>query len=112
MCRGAREISKLKTEKIEPQIGACVQSYKLQMEMQKHFVHEHSKDSNSWMPEVQSLINAPRVYSIDGPMCRWSLRTRGSKDKTEFMRKRTRWITSSKEIAEVLRGDVTRDLFT
>ena len=36
-----REISKLKTEKIEPQIRACVQSYKLQMEMQKHFVHEH-----------------------------------------------------------------------
>ena len=103
--RAAREISKLKTEKIEPQIRACVESYKLQMEMQKHFVHEHPKDSNSWeIPEVQSLINDPRVYSIDGPMCRWSLRTRGSKDKTEFMRKRTRWITSSKEIAEVLRG--------
>ena len=29
-----REISKLKTERIEPQIRACVQSYKLQMEMQ------------------------------------------------------------------------------
>ena len=51
------------------------------------------------------LINDPRVYSIDGPMCRWSLRTRGLKNKTEFMRKRTRWITNSKEIAEVLRGD-------
>ena len=104
--RAAREMSKLKTEKIEPQIRACVQSYKLQVEMQKHFVHEHPKDSSSWeMPEIQSLINDPRVYSIDGPVCRWSLRTRGSKDKTEFMRKRTRWITSSKEIAEVLRGD-------
>ena len=100
------ESAKLKTEQIEPQIRACVQSYRLQMEMQRHFVHEHPKDSSSWeMPEVQSLINDPRVYSIDGPMCRWSLRTRGSKDKTEFMRKRTRWITSSKEIAEVLRGD-------
>ena len=104
--RAAREISKLKTEKIEPQIRACVQSYKLQMEMQRRFVHEHPKDSSSWeMPEVQSLINVSREYSIDGPLCRWSLRTRGSKDKTEFMRKRTRWITSSKEIAEVLRGN-------
>ena len=36
--RAAREITKLKTEKIEPQIRACVQSYKLQMEMQRHFV--------------------------------------------------------------------------
>ena len=76
------------------------------MEMQQHFVHEHPKDSSSWeTPEVQSLINDPRVYSIDGPMCRWSLKARGSKDKTGFMRKRTRWITSPKEIAEVLRGD-------
>ena len=105
----AREISKLRTEKIEPQIRACVQCYNLQMETQKHFVHEHPKDSSSWeMPEVQSLINDPRVYSIDGPMCRWSLRTRGSKVKTEFMRKRTRWITSSKEIAEVLGGENQR----
>ena len=107
--RAAREISKLKTEKIEPQIRACVQSYKMQMEMQKHFVHEDPKDSGSWeMLEIQSLINDPRVYSIDGPMCRWSLRTRRLKDKTEVMRKRTRWITSSKEIAEVLRGDGRR----
>ena len=103
--RAAREISKLKAEKIEPQIRTCVQSYKLQ-KMQKHFVHEHPKDPSSWeMPEIQSLINDPRVYSIDGPMCRWSLRTRGWKGKTEFMKKRTRWITSSKEITEVLRGD-------
>ena len=62
-CAEVREISKLKTEKIEPQIRACVQSYKLQMEKRKHFVHEHPKDSTSWeMPEVQSLINDPRVY--------------------------------------------------
>ena len=52
-------------------------------------------------------MNIPKfpVHSIDGPMCRWSLRTRELKNKTEFMRKRTRWLTSSKEIAEVLRGD-------
>ena len=90
----------LKKKKIESQIRACVQSYKLQMEMQEHFVHEHPKDSSSW-----ENPNDPRVYSIDGPMCCGSLRTRGSKDKTEFMMKRTRWITSPEEIAEVVRGD-------
>ena len=105
-CAEPREISKFKTEKSEPQIRPCVQSYKLQMEMRKHFVHEHPEVSSSWeMPEVQSLVNDPRVYNIDVPMCRWSLRTRGLKNKTEFMRKRTRWLTNSKEIAEVLRGD-------
>ena len=76
------------------------------MAMQKHFVHEHPKDSAGWeMPEVQPLVSDPRVYSIDGPMCRWSLKARGSSEKVEFMRKQTRWITSSKDIAEVLRGD-------
>ena len=105
-CVESQEISKLKTERIEPQIRACVQSYKLQMERRKHLVHEHPKDSTIWdMSEVQSLVSDPRVYSIDGPMRRWSLKARGANDKTEFMRKRTRWITSSKEIAEVLRGD-------
>ena len=68
----SQEISKLKTERIEPQIRTCVQAYKLQMAMHKHFVHEHPKDSTSWeMPEVQSIVSDPRVHSIDGPM--WSL---------------------------------------
>ena len=69
-CVESQEISKLKT-----QIRTCVQAEKLQMAMQKHFVHERPKDSASWdMPEVQSLVGDPRVHSIDGPMCRWSLK--------------------------------------
>ena len=105
-CVEPQEINKLKKERIEPQIRTCVQAYKLQMAMQKHFVHEHPKDSTSWeMPEIQSLASDPRVHSIDGPMCRWSLKARGSDEKGEFMRKQTRWIACSKEIAEILRGD-------
>ena len=86
-CVESQEISKLLTERIEPQIRTCVQAYKLQMAMQKRFVHEHPKDSTSWeTPEVQSLVSDPR-HSIDGPMCRCSLKARGS---NEFMRKQTR----------------------
>ena len=74
--------------------------------MQKRFVHEHPSDSTSWTTlGVQSLVSDPRVCSIGGPMCRWSLKDRGSNHKAEFMRKPTTWLTSSKEIAEVLRGD-------
>ena len=103
-CVASQEISKLKSERIEPQIRVCVQAYTLQTEMQKHFFRENPKDSTSWkMPLVQSLASDPTVRSIDGPMCRWSLKARGSNDKVEFMRKQTRWLTSSKEIAEVLR---------
>ena len=88
-CTDPQEISKLRTERIEPQI--CRNT--LSMNIPKFPVLGRCL-----------LINDPRVYSIDGPMCRWSLKARGSKDKTEFMRKQTRWLTSSKEIAEVLRG--------
>ena len=38
-CVESQEISKLKTERIAPQIRTCVQAHKLQMAMQKHFVH-------------------------------------------------------------------------
>ena len=80
-CVESQEISKLKTERIEPQIRTCVQAYKLQMAKQKHFVHEYPKDSTSWdLLEVQSLVSDPRVHGIDGPMCRWSLKARGSKE--------------------------------
>ena len=71
-----------------------------------HFLLPHPKDSpSSKKPEVQSLVSDPRVHSIDGPMCRRSLKSPGSNDKAEFMRKPTRWLTSSKEIAEILRGN-------
>ena len=90
-CAESQEISKLKTERIEPQIRTCVQAYKLQMAVQKHFVHEHPKDSASWdMLEVQPLVSDPSVHSIDGPMCRWSLKTGGSKDKTEKTKQSSR----------------------
>ena len=68
------------------------------------------------MPEVQSLVSDPRVYSIDGSMCRWSLKPRESKDKAEFMRKQTRWLTSSRKLlkilVEIVDGKVTGELFT
>ena len=52
------------------------------------------------MPELQALASDPRVYSIGGPMCRWSMKARRSNNKEEFMRKQTRWLTSSKETAD------------
>ena len=96
----------MKTQKIESQIRTCVQAYELQMRMQKHFIHEHPQNPTSWiMPEVQSLASDPRVFNIDGPMCRWNMTARSSNNEEKCMRKQTRWFTCSKEIADVLRGD-------
>ena len=42
-----------------------MQPYKLQMEMQKQFIHEHPKDATNWkMPEVESFVSDPRVHTI------------------------------------------------
>ena len=102
-CVESQEISKLKTERIEPQIKACVQAYKLQMEMRKHFVHEHPKDSTSWeMPEFRSLVSDPTAHSVDGPMCRWSLKDRGS----QVSRKELKFFV------EMVDGNVTGDTST
>ena len=117
-CVEAREVSKLRTEKIEPQIRAYVQSYKWQMEMRKHFVHEHPEVSSSWeMPEVPFLINDPRVYSIDGPMCRWSSRTRGIEKQNRVHEESERDGSQVpkkllKYFVEMVDGNVTRDSFT
>ena len=56
-------------------------------------------------PEVQSLTCDARVDIIDGPMCRWSMKAPRSNGKWEFMRKQTRRLTSSKDDADVPRGD-------
>ena len=64
------------------------------MQVADDFIHEHPKNCQSWrVPEVQSLASDPRVYSIDGPMFRWSMKARRSNNKEEFMRKQTRWLT-------------------
>ena len=69
------EINAMRTQKIEPQIITCVQACKLQMEVQKHFIHAHTKNFTSWrMPEVQSLASDPRVYSFVGPTHRLSMK--------------------------------------
>ena len=96
------DINAMRTQKIEPQIITCVQACKLQVEVQKHFIHAHTKNFTSWrMPEVQSLASEPRVYSFVGPTYRWSMKAWRSNNKGEFVRKETRWPTSSKETADV-----------
>ena len=113
-CADPHEISKLRKERIEPLIRTCVQACKLRMEMQKHFVHEYPKDSASWkMPEVESLVSDPRVYSIDGPMCRWSLKARGTKNKNRVHEETDKMVPKRllKYFVEMVDGTVTGELF-
>ena len=76
-----------------------VKVYTKQLELGGHFLHEHPAESATWkLDEVKKLMEDPRVKVLQGPMCHWSLARGGD------LKQRTRWLTSSVEIARVLAG--------
>ena len=88
----------------------CVERCRRQLELDRHFLHEHPKGSASWtMPEMVELINDKRTFLVEGPMCRWGMTGRDNQGQEGFVRKNTRWLTSSQEIAEVLRGSCSNE---
>ena len=56
------------------------------------------------MLEVWNLMHDPRVHTVVGPMCRWE-KARGPGGKEGLVRKDPRWLTSSKDMADVLCAD-------
>ena len=58
-------------------------------------------DAADAAPEQMNIFLDAREQSMNS----FVQKARGSNEKVDFMRKQTRWITCSKEIAEVLRGD-------
>ena len=104
------QIQQRREEEGEPHIRFCVERYRRQLELGRHFLHEHPKGSASWkMPEMVELINDKRTFLVEGPMCRWGMTARDNQGQEGFVRKNTRWLTSSQEIAEVLRGSCSNE---
>ena len=82
---------------------ACIEAYKRQLIMGRHFLHEHLLHESSWcMPEMRELMNDGRVHLVQGPMCHWRLSSTGDGDEQEFVRGKTRWATSSSRLAALL----------
>ena len=46
----------------------------------------------------------PDVYVVDGPMCRWGMKSHGASGEG-YVRKMTRWVTNSKVLARILKGE-------
>eukprot|EP00972_Heterocapsa_arctica_P029135 4284297-Heterocapsa_arctica.AAC.1 len=55
------------------------------------------------MAEILALMAEPGRYVVQGPMCRWHMKAADGQGEG-FVRKETLWMTSSKEIADVLKG--------
>ena len=82
----------------------CIAAYARQVAAGRHFLHEHPACSASWsMPEVVELAADPRVYVVQGPMCRWGMQS-SDPEGVGFVRKETKWMTSSAELANALSG--------
>ena len=81
---------------------ACIEAYRRQLIMGRHFLHEHPLHASSWcMPEMREL-NDGRAHLVQGPMCHWRLSSTGDGDEHEFVRGKTRWATSSSRLAALL----------
>ena len=78
--------------------------YKMQLAAGRHFLHEHPRDATSWSKEcIQELERDARVFCVVGPMCRFGMKQK-DKQGAGFVRKETRWLTTSWYIAEALKG--------
>lgn len=74
------------------------------MDAGRYFLHEHPKGAKSWEEKcVDKLRRDPRVYEIEGPMCRWSMQSEDAGGKG-LVYKMTRWLTNNRRIAQVLNG--------
>ena len=98
----AQEIRERQKREGEPHVRTCITAYERQLAAGRHFLHEHPACSGSWgMPEVKALAADPRVFVVQGPMCRWGMQS-CDREGAGFVRKETKWMTSSAELANVL----------
>ena len=99
--------TKTQTDSVQDQerqyTRACIEAYKRQLIMGRHFLHEHPVHASTWcIPEMRELMNDGRVHLVHGPMCHWRLSSTGDGDEQGFVRGKTRWATSSSRLADLL----------
>ena len=99
--------TKTQTDKVQDQerqyTRACIEAFKRQLIMGRHFLHEHPVHASSWcMPEMRELPNDGRVHVVQGPMCHWRLASTGDGNEQGFVLGNTRWATSSSRLATLL----------
>ena len=99
--------TKTQTDRVHDQerqyTRACIEVYKRQLIMGRHFLHEHPVHASNWcMPEMREMLNDERVLLVQGPMCHWCLASTGDGNEQGFVRGKTRWATSSSRLATLL----------
>lgn len=100
----AEEIRERRRREGEPHLRVAADVYRRQLAPGKHSVHEHPACSESWnMPEIKVLVADPRVHVVQGPIYRWGTWQLDS-EGFGFIRKETKWTTSSPLLAKKLQS--------
>ena len=94
-----------KTEKEgRKHLHTSVDAYWTQLNAGRFFLHEHPRWATSWSDaKLQELQNDPRVYTVNGPMCRWEMVSEEAQG-FGYVKKETQFLTNSKELADTLQG--------
>ena len=101
--RSAEENERLR-ETGREHLRVAIRSYWKQVKADRMFLHEHPKGASSWSePEMVELMSHPTVFAVQGPMCRWHMKSEDGQG-VGFVRKETQFITNSAELARVLSG--------
>ncbi|CAE7854404.1 GIP [Symbiodinium necroappetens] len=99
------EVRRMRREKGERHLHACIRMYHKQIDAGRHFLHEHPWSADSWYdPEVKALSSREGVYLVKGPACKWEMQAeelQGLQGKG-YVRKETGWLTNSAVLAERL----------
>jgi hypothetical protein len=75
-------------------LRTLILAYERQMDRGRYFLHEHPwSTSAAKEPEMEKLMNDPRVMKIKGPMCRWDLEVPdpGAPGQPSFVRTHRTW---------------------
>ncbi len=99
------EVRQQRLKEGREKLKIAVKYYNDRREKGRDFLHEHPAHATSWKePEMIKLMEQEDVYVVEGPMCRWGMK---SKDASGigYVRKPTRWVTNCEVLANILRKE-------
>ena len=83
--------------------------YERQVKRGKYLLHEHPKTAKSWKEDcIVKVSKLKGVRIVEGPMCRWGMKSKDASGES-YVKKPTRWMTNSPELAKILEGTCAND---
>ena len=121
-CGSFSPLQALNTKRVDPvtasarleegrvHLNNSVECYEAQLSAGRLFLHEHPRGAKSWdEPCMKRLTSRPDVYVVDGPMCRWKMKSCDASGEG-YVKKMTRWVTNSEILAKILKGECSGTL--